>query len=179
MKSWLIITLVWLLLPLQPIWAEEAPASAPPGINVHLVVRRQTGTLWRGAGPRRDTVLALRDSAKARKVKLMLIDLRHPATTDDVSGKDGRLSPQAESQLAQELGINYRSISAMDNGLPAMIAEALRHGDVYIHCMYGVNRTGFAVGRYATADRIKADRQGLGEKDWLDGVHFQQRLEKR
>jgi hypothetical protein len=120
----------------------------------------------------------LLESAQTRKVKLLLLDLRHPAWRDDLSGKGGRLSPEGEKQMASELGLRYQSMSAMDPALPAFMAEALRHGDVYIHCMYGVNRTGFAVGRFATADRFQPDRDGLGERDWTQGVHFQERLEK-
>ena len=54
--------------------------------------------------------------------------------------------------------------------------EALAEGDVYIHCHYGVNRTGFAVGRYATARDLEVDRAKMGERDWNQGVAFQKRL---
>jgi hypothetical protein len=130
--------------------------------------------LWRGGAPRQDTLQALHRTGH----KVTLIDLRHPANTDDKSGKEGRLSPQDEARLSRQLGFRYVSISALDKNLPVVMDQALSRGDVYIHCMYGANRTGFAVGRYATADKVDVPRDGLGTRDWNEGTDFQQRLER-
>jgi hypothetical protein len=154
-----------------------APALAdPPGHNVHLVFKKEQNTLWRGGGPTRETLLSLRDTAKELGHPVTLIDLRHPAFDDDWIPHAGRLTPAGEEKLAKELGLRYHSISALDKGLVHLIDEALVEGDVYIHCHYGVNRTGFAVGRYATARELEVDRSKMGERDWNQGVAFQKRL---
>jgi hypothetical protein len=44
--------------------------------------------------------------------------------------------------------------------------------------MYGVNRTGFAVARYATAKGLDVGREGLGVRDWRDGAAFEARRSK-
>ena len=149
------------------------PPPAPPGINIHLVHSGEKGTFWRGAAPLRDTMKALQKEAQLRGRKVTLIDLRHPANADDRSGKSGRLTPAGEEKMASELGLRYRSVSAFERDLPHQIRKALQEGDVYIHCMYGVNRTGFAVARYATAHRLKVERTGLGPRDWSDGAAYQ------
>ena len=153
--------------------------ATPPGFNVHQVFDHQDKeTFWRGGGPRQDTLQFLASEARRKHRPLTLIDLRHPANQDDVSGKQGRLSPAAEAKMASALGLRYHSISALDTGAIALIAEALRQGDVYVHCMYGVNRTGFAVGRYATAKHIEVERAGMGTRDYRDGVKFQERVQR-
>jgi hypothetical protein len=152
-------------------------AEAPPGHNIHVVTESKSGsTFWRGGGPRADTLKALQARAKETGRPVTLIDLRHPPFDDDLKGGGGRLTPVAEEKSAKELGLRYRSISALDKSLVPTIDEALKQGDVYIHCMYGVNRTGFAVGRYATARNLKVDREKLGERDWNQGVNFQRNL---
>lgn len=152
-------------------------AEAPPGHNVHTVTKTDAGTMfWRGGGVRKDTLQALQARAKETGRPVTLIDLRHPPFDDDLKGGGGRLAPAAEEKTARELGLRYRSISALDKGLVPVIDEALKKGDVYIHCMYGVNRTGFAVGRYATARNLKVERTKLGERDWKQGVDFQRNM---
>lgn len=166
--------LVWLLLLCLPVLADTP--EAPPGPNVHLVRETETGHLWRGGGPRVKTLEALQQSASERNVKVTLFDLRHPSNADDRSGKDGRLSPQDEQKWAAEHGLTYRSHSSFEDDLPALIDKALAEGDVYVHCMYGVNRTGFTVGRYCTRYGLKIDRSGMGERDWNQGVAWQKRV---
>ncbi|MHB2016529.1 MAG: protein-tyrosine phosphatase family protein [Candidatus Xenobia bacterium] len=158
-----------LLLGLAPAFA-DAP---PPGFNVHEVAHTLHGTFWRGGAPRRDTVQALQKAAAAQHRTVTFIDLRHPANGDDTSGKQGRLSPADEQKLAASLGLHYLSISALDPDLIQRIDRALHQGDVYIHCMYGVNRTGFAVARWSLADHVATSRNGLGVRDWADGAAFQ------
>ena len=165
-------------LPTTPTTPRPFVREEPSGINVHYVAGGEKGVFWRGAAPRRDTLQALLKSAQARNVKVTLIDLRHPANSDDRSGKSGRLSPHSENQACQEMGLHYESVSAMDGNLIGVLKEALARGDVYIHCMYGVNRTGFAVGRFATAQRLKVERDGLGRRDWEQGVRWQQRVNR-
>ena len=150
--------------------------AAPPARNVHLVLKRDGNLFWRGAAPRSDTVEALLRAARARNVQVTLIDLRHPFTRDDLTGAERKLTPAQESKLAEQLGAHYHSLSAMDKKLPSLIDAALKKGDVYIHCMYGVNRTGFAVARFALAEHEQPDRVGLGKKDWDEGAAFQRRV---
>jgi hypothetical protein len=146
-----------------------------PGFNVHLVRNGAKGRFWRGGAPKKETLQALSASARARGVKVTLFDLRSPAMADDRSRKGGRLSPVEEAALAAKLGLRYVAINALNRELPARIREALREGDVYIHCMYGVNRTGFAVARYARAAGVEVSRKGLGARDWKQGTAFQAR----
>lgn len=154
-----------------------APALAdPPGHNIHLVMKKDQNSFWRGGGPTRETMLALQASAKGFGHPVTVIDLRHPAFDDDCIPHAGRLTPNGEEKMASELGLRYHSISALDKGLVPLIDKALAEGDVYLHCQYGVNRTGFAVGRYATARNLKVDRAKMGERDWNQGVAFQKRL---
>jgi hypothetical protein len=157
--------------------AARADPAAVPGFNVHTVQKADGKRFLRGGAPRPDTLAALAKDAKARKTVVTLVDLRHPAKKDDRSGKEGRLAPDREEAQARKLGIRYVSISAMDKGLPQELARLQKSGDVYIHCMYGVNRTGFAVARYARSAKIKVDTTGLGKRDVADGDAFQKRLE--
>lgn len=157
--------------------AADAP---PPGINVHLVIQDGLGhRFWRGAAPRPDTLAALVCSARTRGVTVTFIDLRTPPNADDRSGKSGRLSPAREAFLAKAEGVRYEPVSALDPTLDARLDAALRHGDVYMHCMYGVNRTGFATARYAECHRLKVDRSGLGPRDWQQGAAFERRHARR
>ena len=167
-----------LILPLAAALAPAvlaAPAS-PPGFNVHLVQEHGSHRIWRGGAPRKDTLQALAAAAKARSVTVTLVDLRAPANKDDQSGKGGRLSPAQEAAEAGRLGFRYLAVSALDKSLPQKLQQAARTGDVYVHCMYGVNRTGFAVARYAAANRLTVDREGLGKRDWQQGQAYQERL---
>jgi hypothetical protein len=157
--------------------ARAAEPTAPPGFNVHLVHSTARGRFWRGGAPRRDTLAALASSARARGVQVTLVDLRKPANRDDQSGKAGRLSPAGEAKAARELGFHYLSISALDRKLPDRLNEAMARGDIYMHCMYGVNRTGFAAARYARALKVKVPAQGLGKRDWAQGDRFQRSIE--
>ena len=148
-------------------------AEAPPGHNVHLVREVDGHRFWRGGAPTKATVQALVDSAKARKVQVTFVDLRAPDNADDRSGKGGRLSPVQEKALAEKSGARYVQISALKKPMVDTVKDALKRGDVYIHCMYGVNRTGFACARYATALKIDIPRDKLGKRDWQEGVTFQ------
>jgi hypothetical protein len=152
---------------------------APPGYNVHLVQSTPAGRFWRGAAPRADTVVALAASAREHGVGLTLVDLRTPPRADDRSGKERKLTPAGEAALARKLGAVYLPISAMDRQFIPRLQAALKKGDVYLHCMYGVNRTGFAVARYARATGASLDRTGLGSRDWSQGTAFQTRLSGR
>lgn len=156
-----------------PIPALQAAPKVPPGHNVHLVQEGKT-RFWRGGAPGKDTLQALAQEARARQVPVTLIDLRTPPNKDDRSGKGGRLAPTDERREAEKLGFRYVPVSALDRGLPARLQEAVRKGDVYIHCMYGVNRTGFAVARYASATGLTVGREGLGKRDWAQGTRFQE-----
>jgi hypothetical protein len=159
----------------SPALAQKAAPARPPGFNVHRVLSGPAGTFWRGGAPRKDTLHALAASAKARGARVTLVDLRSPARPDDQSGKEGRLSPRDEAALAAKLGMKYVAVSAMDHDLVAVLKQGLEQGDVYMHCMYGVNRTGYAAARYATATKCSVDRSGLGSKDWDQGKAFQVR----
>jgi len=161
--------------------AAGSPAAAvpPPGLNVHQVARQGDACFWRGAAPRRATLEALAAAARRRGSAVTLVDLRHPASADDRSGKDGRLSPQEEKRLAGALDLRYYSMSALDRRLIQVLKEALARGNVYVHCMYGVNRTGFAAGRWATATGASVDRTRLGPRDWQQGVAFERRLRRQ
>ena len=151
---------------------------APPGFNVHLVLVTPEGhRFWRGGAPRKDTLDSLAVDATARGATVTLIDLRHPPSADDLSGKGGRLSPDGEPARGAQKGFRYLSISALDKQFNAQLDEALARGDVYLHCMYGVNRTGFAVARYARRHQVKISREGLGKRDWTQGDAFEARLE--
>lgn len=158
-------------------WSAGAAPAAPPGFHVHLVREVDGRRFWRGGAPRRDTLEALAADARQRRVPVTLVDLRHPATADDRSRRGGRLPPREEAALAARLGIHYVAISALDRRLLPVLQDALRRGDVYLHCMYGVNRTGFAVARYAAATGEPIDRRGLGQRDWRQGLAFQRRLQ--
>ena len=162
-------TLAWLLALALPLVAE-----APPGHNVHSVRELDERVFWRGGGPTRETMLALQARARQKGRPVTLIDLRHPPFNDDFRGTGARLTPAGEKTLSGQLGLRYRAINALDKNLIRVLDEALQAGDVYLHCQYGVNRTGFAVGRYATAHNLKVDRKKLGERDWNQGVRFQQ-----
>lgn len=148
-------------------------AEAPPGHNVHLVREVKGSRFWRGGAPTKDTVKDLVDSAKARSVQLTFVDLRAPDNADDRSGKGGRLTPTQEKALAERYGARYVQISALKKPLVDTLKDALKRGDVYMHCMYGVNRTGFACARYATALKIDIPRDKLGKRDWDQGERFQ------
>jgi hypothetical protein len=162
---------------LAPAAAPKAGEIAPPpGYNVHLVREAKGRRFWRGAAPRRDTLEALAASARQRGVPVTLVDLRRPATADDVSGKQSKLSPAGEADAARELGLGYLSLSALDREFATKLWKAVAKGDVYMHCMYGVNRTGFAVARYAYTTGETVDRTGLGPRDWKQGNAFQARL---
>jgi hypothetical protein len=157
----------------------SADLAAPPGYNVRLVREGEKGQrFWRGGAPRQDTLKALASAARKRSVPLTLVDLRTPPTSDDRSGKEGRLSPEREAALAKELGLDYVPVSAMDRELVGKVRQALDRGDVYMHCMYGVNRTGFATARYARATGAHPDATGLGKRDWDQGDRFQKRLQR-
>ncbi len=156
-----------------------AAPGTPPGHNVHLVREGERGRFWRGGAPRAETLRALARSARERGVPVTLVDLRVPPTRDDLGGKGGRLSPAAEARLARELGLRYVAVSALDRGLLAKLGRAVEAGDVYLHCMYGVNRTGFAVARWARDTGQSPAREGLGERDWRQGEAFQDRLAPR
>jgi hypothetical protein len=155
--------------------AEPGPPPPPPARNVHLVLQAGPHCCWRGAAPRRETLVALAASARRRNVRVTLIDLRRPATADDRSGKDRRLSPAQEAALARRLGLEYRSLSALDGALIPELQAALARGDVYLHCMYGVNRTGFATARFAVAMGLAPTREGLGPRDWRQGEAHERR----
>lgn len=158
--------------------AFAAPAP-PPGFNVHLVEETGGNRFWRGGAPKKETVEALAQAAKVRGVTVTLVDLRKPANADDRSGKAQRLTPTQEEALAKQHGLRYLAISALDRNLNQHLREALKQGDVYMHCMYGVNRTGFATARYARATGAKVSTEGLGKRDWKQGDAFQARLEKK
>jgi hypothetical protein len=155
----------------------ETPGSTLPGHNIHLVIDEHGHHFWRGGSPKLETLKALQTSASLRHTSVTLIDLRHPSTSDDLTGKEGRLAPADEAKAAKRLGFHYRSISSLDPALVPVIDDALRRGDVYIHCMYGVNRTGIALGRYCVAHQEKLDRNGTEPRDFKHGEHLQQQLE--
>lgn len=150
-----------------------AAPLAVPGFNVHAVEVKKVSRILRGGAPTRATLEALARSARERGVRVTLFDLRSPANADDRSGKGGRLAPAAEAAMAAKLGIGYVRISALDRELVRRIQEARREGDVYFHCMYGVNRTGFAAGRLACASGESHPTVGTGKRDWAQGVAFE------
>lgn len=161
---------------LAPAAQPPARVAAPPGRNIHLVQETPSGRFWRGAAPGVDTLEALARAAKARGKSATLVDLRTPPSADDRSGKGGRLPPDAEAAQARRLGLRYLAVSALDRKLPERLQQVGRAGDVYIHCMYGVNRTGFAVARFARFTGRPVNRSGLGKRDFAEGDAFQARL---
>lgn len=168
-----------LVLATAPGLAALAAPAPPPGFNVHLVQEQAPTRFWRGGAPKPETVEALAKAAKARGVTVTFIDLRKPANSDDRSGKGGRLSPTDEEALAKKLGLQYQAVNALDRDLPARLEAAQKRGDVYMHCMYGVNRTGFATARFARSTGAKVPDEGLGKRDWKQGDAFQARVGKR
>ncbi len=154
-----------------------AAAANPPGFNVYVVQQKPGSTFYRGGAPRKDTMEALAKAAKAKGKTVTLVDLRTPPFKDDVSGKGGRLSPAQEAAMAKKLGIRYVAINALKKDLPTQLKQFQQRGDVYVHCMYGVNRTGFAVARFARAHKVKVDTTRLGKRDIKQGDAFQKRLE--
>lgn len=155
-----------------------AAAQVPPGFNVHVVEKKAGSTFYRGGAPRKDTMEALVKAAKAKGKTVTLVDLRKPAFKDDHSGKGGRLSPAQEATMARKMGARYVAVNALTKDLPAQLRKFQQQGDVYIHCMYGVNRTGFAVARYARAHKLKVDTTKLGKRDIKQGDTFQANLER-
>lgn len=147
-----------------------------PGINVHLVRTTQTGRFWRGSAPLPETLEALAASAHRRHTSVTVIDLRYPVRKMDEVIQNGRLRPWDEVPVCQKLGLRYLTFSEFRPDLPAQIAKALAQGDVYLHCMYGKNRTGFAVARYACANNLVLNYDGLGEGDVIGGVAFQRKM---
>jgi hypothetical protein len=170
-----------LLLPALALFSSvvSAAPAPPPGFNVYLVQEKENSRFWRGGAPKRETVETLAKSAKARGVTVTFVDLRKPSNTDDRSGKGGRLSPTEEEELAHKLGLQYLAINALDRDLPARLQAAQKRGDIYMHCMYGVNRTGFATARFARATGASVPDTRLGKRDWKQGDAFQKRLEKK
>jgi hypothetical protein len=166
------------LLALALFGAAAAAPEPPPGFNIHLVRETGSSRFWRGGAPRKDTLESLATAARKRGGVVTLFDLRKPANSDDRSSKAGRLSPADEESLARKLGLRYEAVSALDRTLPTRLDEALARGDVYMHCMYGVNRTGFATARYARAERVSVDKTGLGKHDWKQGDAFQAALRR-
>jgi hypothetical protein len=171
------LALLPLLLLAGPASAVLPAPKAPPGFNVHLVTLTSTTRFWRGGAPKRDTVEALARDARERGVTVTFVDLRKPANSDDRSGKGGRLAPTEEQALAEKHGLRYEAISALDRQLPDRLEAALKRGDIYMHCMYGVNRTGFAAARYAVATGTRPSTTSLGKRDWKQGEAFQRRLQ--
>ncbi len=163
-------------LALPTCWAAPGRSvpEPPSGFNVHLVEIVNGHRFWRGGAPTEKTMSALVAASRARGVMLTLIDLRKPANKDDRSGKGGRMSPAAEQRAVAAAGesVRYQALSALAKDLTSRIAAALRTGDVYVHCMYGVNRTGFAIGRHAASTGRAPNRKGLGERDYRQGVAY-------
>lgn len=164
------------LLLLAPVLA--APVPGVPGFNIHLVQEKDGKRFLRGGAPRKDTMEALARSARKRGTVVTFVDLRKPANSDDRSGKAGRLSPAAEAALARKLGMRYVAISAMDRNLPERLRKWQQAGDIYMHCMYGANRTGYAAARFATAHKVKISTEGLGKRDVKQGEAFQRALRR-
>lgn len=150
-----------------------AKASVPPGFNVHFVCSYGWGKMWRGGAPTAQTLAWLGRHARQHNLTLTLIDLRAPASSDDVSGKGKRFTPTQEKLWARREHHAYYSMSALDAKLLPTLEQARRKGDVYIHCMYGVNRTGFAIGRFTVSTGAAIDKSGLGARDIKQGVDFQ------
>lgn len=153
-------------------------AANPPGFNVFVVQKKPGSTLYRGGAPRKDTMESLAKAARAKGKTVTLVDLRTPPFKDDVSGKGGRLSPTQEAAMAKKLGVRYVAINSSKKDLPAQLRGFLKQGDVYVHCMYGVNRTGFTVARYARAEKVKVPLERLGKRDVKQGDAFQANLER-
>lgn len=167
---------------LSPSYADPLP----PAPNVHGVSRvsnrdnpELTAYFWRGGAPTVSTLAWFIDRRIQTDIVPTFIDLRRPPTTDDRSGKGGRLSPSEEKLLVERFGFRYVSISAMDKNLISVITKALAEGDVYMHCMYGVNRVAYALGRWAEAGHSVGWRKGFrkDQRDWNQGVKFQKTLQ--
>ena len=159
--------------------AEMTQVMTAVGHNVHLVAQGPGTLLFRGGAPTPDTLKWLQTLARQRGVPLTLVDLRTPPRPYDRNHENGRLSPEREKNLLAQGGNRYVPLSALDKKFTnAMGALTSQPGIVYFHCQYGVNRTGFALGRLVVDTGLKLDRTGVGERDFNQGVAFEKKLKK-
>lgn len=144
------------------------------GHNVYKVLESPNSILWRGGAPTNETISDLAEFSKKHNRKVTLIDLRKPERAYDLSGDNGGLTSYEEKNLSKSNGLNYLRISALDPAFCDIVTEKLKGGDVYLHCMYGVNRTGFAIGRLSIDQGATFDTEGLGKRDVRSGENFEE-----
>ncbi len=146
-----------------------------PGHNVHVVSASEGYLFLRGAAPTTQTMSWLLEVAKKTGLPLTMVDLRVPVRDYDKNGEGGRLSPATEKGLTEKAGHTYvpRSALAKTFGEDLAAIAAQPRGIVYLHCQYGVNRTGFAIGRLHKLTGMDFDRTGLGDRDFKQGVAYQ------
>lgn len=159
--------------------AELTQVMTAVGHNVHLVAQGPGTLLFRGGAPTPDTLKWLQTLARQRGVPLTLVDLRTPPRPYDLNQENGRLAPDREKSLLAQGGNRYVPLSALDKKFTSTMASLTsKPGIVYFHCQYGVNRTGFALGRLVVNTGLKLDRTGVGERDFNQGVAYEQKLKK-
>lgn len=146
----------------------------PTGHNVFKVLETDRSILWRGGAPSKETILELAEFSKKYNRSVTLIDLRKPERAYDLSGDNGGLTSVEEKNLSERNGLNYLRISALDPSFCEVVIDKLKAGDVYLHCMYGVNRTGFAIGRLSIDQGAEFDIEGLGKRDVRSGENFEE-----
>ncbi|GEM_PF-6931894 len=150
----------------------------PTAHNVYKVLEGDRSILWRGGAPTKETILELAEFSKKHNRSVTLIDLRKPERDYDRSGDNGGLTIHEEKNLSESNGLNYLRISALDSKFCEVLGEKLKEGDVYLHCMYGVNRTGFAIGRFSIDQGAEYDIEGLGKRDVRSGEKFEETYKK-
>ena len=145
---------------------------------MYKVLEGDRSILWRGGAPTKETILELAEFSKKHNRSVTLIDLRKPERDYDRSGDNGGLTIHEEKNLSESNGLNYLRISALDSKFCEVLGEKLKEGDVYLHCMYGVNRTGFAIGRFSIDQGAEYDIEGLGKRDVRSGEKFEETYKK-
>lgn len=157
----------------------QAPQSSAlkdaPGYNIHIVSQTPGQLILRGGAPTKGTLQWLTKLAKDNKLPLTMVDLRTPARSYDLNREGNRLPPNEEKSILAAAGHTHLPLSALDKQFPQKVSPLLAGpGIVYFHCQYGVNRTGFAIGRLSKMTGKSFDRTGLGDRDFKQGFNYQQ-----
>lgn len=154
--------------------AQTSSLKNAPGYNIHIVEHSPGKLVLRGGAPTKGTMDWLNRVAKENNLPLTVVDLRTPARPYDLNKEGGRLTPTEEKSHLLALGHQYAPMSALGKTFGHDLNNIVgKEGIVYIHCQYGVNRTGFAIGRLSKLTGKQFDRTGLGDRDFKQGVNYQ------